>query len=154
MAAPESTKLQVNFKLSDGTLINIYADNAGELESLLTTVQDTAPLIGNVSQSLGSVGTAPSIRSSQPRTFTSSAPVASAPSANEDGGETIHDKYGNVWVYNLPTAPDCNNGKMVLKKGTSEKTGRPYKGWYDPAAGPLWDGPKIPVEQRAKTIWA
>ena len=57
--ASETTKLQVNFKLMDGTLINLYADNAGELESLLTTVQDTAPLIQGVSQSLGN-----SVRSS------------------------------------------------------------------------------------------
>jgi hypothetical protein len=31
MAAPETTKLQINFKLSDGTLINLYADNQQEL---------------------------------------------------------------------------------------------------------------------------
>lgn len=143
MAAPDSTKLQVNFKLSDGTLINIYADNAGELESLLTTIQDTSTLIQSVSQSLGStVRTAP----------VQSAGQASAPAPTGDG-ERVPDKYGNVWIYGIASAPDCANGKMVLKEGISEKTGKPYKGWYDPAAGPRWQGPKIGVEFRAKTIW-
>ena len=52
MAAPDSTKFQVNFKLADGTLVNIYAQDSGELESSLTTIQDTAALIHSVSQSL------------------------------------------------------------------------------------------------------
>ena len=38
MSAAPSTKLQVNFKLADGTLINIYADNVRELETSLTDV--------------------------------------------------------------------------------------------------------------------
>lgn len=145
MAAPESTKLQVNFKLSDGTLINVYAGDQAELESLLTTIQDTAPLVQSVSQSLGN--------SARPATF--SAPQQGAVSApSSDGpGERVPDKYGNTWIYNIPTAPDCANGKMVLKEGISEKTGKPYKGWYDPAAGPRWQGPKIAQEFRAKTIW-
>ncbi len=126
MAAPDSTKLQVNFKLNDGTLINVYADNAGELESLLTTIQDTATLIQSVSQSLGStVRTAP--------VYNSGPSAAPAPSGE---GERVPDKYGNTWVYGIAQAPDCANGKMVLKEGISEKTGKPYKGWYDPAAGP------------------
>ncbi len=40
MAAPESTKFQVNFKAPDGTLINLYAANKEELEALLSTAQD------------------------------------------------------------------------------------------------------------------
>ena len=143
MAAPDSTKLQVNFKLNDVTLINVYADNAGELESLLTTIQDTATLIQSVSQSLGStVRTAP--------VYNSGPSAAPAPAGE---GERVPDKYGNTWVYGIAQAPDCANGKMVLKEGISEKTGKPYKGWYDPAAGPRWQGPKIAQEFRAKTIW-
>ena len=33
MAAPESTKFQVNYKLADGTLLNIYAISQAELEA-------------------------------------------------------------------------------------------------------------------------
>ena len=148
MAAPDTTKLQVNFKLMDGTLINLYADNAGELESLLTTIQDTAPLIQGVSQSLGN-----SVRTTTVSSGGSGAPTSSAPSASSGEGERVPDKYGNTWIYGIASAPDCANGKMVLKEGISEKTGKPYKGWYDPAAGPRWQGPKIAQEFRAKTIW-
>jgi hypothetical protein len=43
---------------------------------------------------------------------------------------------------------------MVLKHGTAQATGKPYKGWFDPAAGPNWAGPKVPKEQQFHTIWA
>jgi hypothetical protein len=144
MAAPDSTKLQVNFKLSDGTLINVYAGDQAELESLLTTIQDTASLVQSVSQSLGNVARPTAVPASQ---------QGAGVSAPTGEGERVPDKYGNTWVYNIPTAPDCANGKMVLKEGISDKTGKPYKGWYDPAAGPRWQGPKIAAEFRAKTIW-
>ena len=51
--ATEGTKFQVNFKLADGTLINVYASNSTELEAQLTTIQDTSALIGSVSAALG-----------------------------------------------------------------------------------------------------
>jgi len=149
--ASETTKLQVNFKLNDGTLINLYADNAGELESLLTTVQDTAPLIQGVSQSLGNSVRTATVSSGGSGAYASAAPTTQASASGE--GERVPDRYGNTWIYDIPTAPHCANGKMILKEGISEKTGKPYKGWYDPAAGPRWQGPKIAQEFRAKTIW-
>ena len=33
MSAPDTTKFQVNYKLNDGTLINLYATSVTELES-------------------------------------------------------------------------------------------------------------------------
>jgi len=100
MAAPESTKFQVNFKAPDGTLINLYAANKEELEALLTAAQDFSALIGSVSQSFGSAGTAAPVRSA--------APVASAP-APQSGG--------NV----------CKHGPMAYKEGVSAKG--PWKGY-------------------------
>lgn len=153
MAAPETTKLQVNYKLNDGTLINVYADNAGELESLLTSVQDVAPLIGNVSQSLGSFTRTATVHNNPEDAVNRVKDAAPLKHAIMDGGERVPDRYGNTWTYGIATAPDCANGKMILKEGVSDKTGKPYKGWYDPAAGPRWNGPKIAQEFRAKTIW-
>jgi len=142
MAAPESTKFQVNFKSPDGTLINLYAANKEELESLLTAASDFSALIVSTSQAFGSSAPA--------------APVyASAPAVASTGGEeTVVDKYGNTWVYNSASAPECSRGKMVLKHGKAQATGKPYKGWFDPAAGPKWAGAKIPKDQQAATIWA
>lgn len=100
MAAPESTKFQVNFKAPDGTLINLYAANKEELEALLTAAQDFSALIGSVSQAFGGAGNAAPVRSA--------APVASAP-APQSGG--------NV----------CKHGPMAYKEGVSAKG--PWKGY-------------------------
>lgn len=54
--ASESTKLQVNFKLADGTLINLYADDAAELEHQLGDIADLALLISNTSKSFSGQG--------------------------------------------------------------------------------------------------
>jgi hypothetical protein len=99
MAAPESTKFQVNFKSPDGTLINLYASNKEELESLLTAAQDFSALIGSVSQSFGGANVVAPVRS------------ASVPQqAPAVGG-------GN----------SCRHGDMVYKEGVSAKG--PWKGW-------------------------
>lgn len=45
MAANTDTKLQVNFKLADGTLINLYATNQAELEGQIAAVRDLAQQI-------------------------------------------------------------------------------------------------------------
>jgi len=42
MAAPESTKFQINYKLADGTLINLYAASVQELESGLADLSMNA----------------------------------------------------------------------------------------------------------------
>ena len=143
MAAPESTKFQVSFYSADQTLINLYAASKEELESLLTAAQDFSVLIGSVVQSYkGTTASAP----------VQNTAVASAPSAG--GEQTVTDRYGNTWVYNHSSAPECARGKMVLKHGKAQSTGKPYKGWFDPAAGPNWTGAKIPKDQQAATIWA
>jgi hypothetical protein len=76
------------------------------------------------------------------------------PPASSGGAIEVRDRYGNLWIYNSPDAPECARGKMVLKHGTAQATGKPYKGWFDPAAGPHWTGAKIPKEEQATTIWA
>jgi hypothetical protein len=100
MAAPESTKFQVNFKSPDGTLINLYAASKEELEALLTAAQDFSALIGSVSQAFsGSAAPAP-VRSFTP------AVAVSAVAGN-----------GNV----------CKHGEMVYREGVGAKG--PWKGY-------------------------
>jgi hypothetical protein len=108
MAASENTKFQVNFKSPDGTLINLYAASKEELEALLTTAQDFAPLIGSVSQSLGG--------------STATAPVRnSVPAANNTKANTITEGQ----------APTCAHGAMTFREGVSAKG--PWKAWMCPA---------------------
>lgn len=123
----ETTKFQANFKLADGTLVNVYADNSADFESQLTTLQDTAALIHSVSQSLGSAGpTAPFQRRQYP-VGKGSAPVeaAPAPAGSDDA------------------APQCAHGTMQLRSGTSARG--PWKGWM--CAAPKGVAPKC------DTIW-
>jgi len=53
MAAPESTKFQINYKLSDGTLVNLYATSQAELETSLTSIADLATLVTTTGTTLG-----------------------------------------------------------------------------------------------------
>ena len=101
MAAPESTKFQVNFKAPDGTLVNLYAANKEELEALLTAAQDFSALIGSVSQSFSGARPAPAISSGG----------VSRPAPAVAGGE----------------APTCRHGAMTYKEGVSAKG--PWKGY-------------------------
>jgi hypothetical protein len=100
MAAPESTKFQVNFKSPDGTLINLYAANKEELEALLTAAQDFSTLIASVSQSFGSVASAAPVRTNN---------VPSQAVAAPAGGHV------------------CKHGEMSYREGTGAKG--PWKGY-------------------------
>jgi hypothetical protein len=133
MAAPESTKFQINYKLADGTLINVYAISQGELEASLTSIADLSTLITTTGASLGA--TPQSFSSSNAISYAKKALGGTTVVSDENGGEQMTDKYGCVWTYGRSDAPDCINGKMVHKTGV-KKDGSPFWGWYDPAAGP------------------
>ena len=121
----ETTKFQANFKLADGTLVNVYADGGADFEAQLTTLQDTAALIHSVSQSLTSAGPA----STFPRRSAAPAPAArpAAPAQEVVEGQ----------------APTCAHGNMTLREGVSAKG--PWKGWM--CAAPKGATPKC------DTIW-
>jgi hypothetical protein len=103
MAAPESTKFQVNFKSPDGTLINLYAANKEELEALLTAAQDFSTLIGSVSQSFGGAASPAPVRNNQ---------FAPAPAASIAPASDGH---------------SCRHGAMTYREGTGAKG--PWKGY-------------------------
>jgi len=114
--ASESTKLQVNFKLADGTLINLYAANQAELEAQLTSLQDTASLITSTSSALG--GGSNIAYATQALGAT---PVASsAPAAPVAEG---HCKHGAlVWRESKPGAPKAWKGWFCPSpKGTPDQ---------------------------------
>jgi len=114
MAAPASTKFQVNFKLVDGTLINIYAENSGELEGQLATIQDTAALIVATSAAFsgaGNVSNAVAAFAATPVAVQYEAPAAQ-PTSFAPGS--------------------CKHGVMVWRES---KPGAPkaWKGWFCPS---------------------
>lgn len=108
MAANATTKLQVNYG-KDGVLVNIYADNQGELETLLASVQDLSSLINSVNGSLR--GTPAPTVASVAEAF-GGTPVTSAPAQPQ----VVEGQ-----------APTCKHGNMTYRTGTSAKG--PWRAW-------------------------
>ena len=104
MAASQDTALQINYKLPDGTLVNIYAKDQAHLETLLTAVADTATLITATAAAIGA----------------NSTPAGNMAYAKKALGaeEVSADK-------------QCYHGAMQLKTGTSARG--PWKAWMCPA---------------------
>lgn len=103
MAAPESTKFQVNYKLPDGTLVNLYAADVKELETGLTDLQMVSALIVSTNDSFHSFRPATPVQGNQP------APVATpvtAPVSNTNS---------------------CKHGTMAYREGVGAKG--PWKGY-------------------------
>lgn len=111
MAAPDSTKFQINYKLSDGTLINLYASDVKELETGLTDLAMVAQLIKSTGADLGGSATASAVAALQagglaPTPVAAPAPAQAAPATG-----------GN----------QCRHGAMAYKEGVSAKG--PWKAW-------------------------
>ena len=106
MAASESTKFQVNYKLSDGTLVNLYAKDQADLEASLTTIADLATLVSSTGKSLGAT----------PQS-NGAASVAYAKQAL--GATAVAVPAGDT--------PDCKHGTMSFRSGVGQKG--PWKGW-------------------------
>lgn len=109
--ATEGTKFQINYKLSDGTLINLYAATVQELETGLADLAMNAMNIRATGFELagGSPAPAPSVASVAQAfngTYVAPAPVASGSSNS------------------------CKHGAMTFKSGTSSKG--PWQGWMCP----------------------
>ena len=99
MAAPDNTKFQVNYKLADGTLVNLYATDIRDLETGLTDLSMVAALITSTADQ-----------------FHGSRPAASVPSAAPAPA-----------VQPVGSANFCNHGPMTYREGVGAKG--PWKGY-------------------------
>lgn len=112
MAAPDSTKFQINYKLSDGTLINLYATDVKELETGLADLGMVASLIKSTGADLGGSATASAVAALQAGGLAPTpvaAPAAAPAQAAPAGGN------------------QCRHGAMAFKSGVSQKG--PWQGW-------------------------
>jgi hypothetical protein len=108
--ATEGTKYQINYKLHDGTLINLYAADVKELETGLTDLSMVATLIKSTGKELGGVPTQPSPSvDAIAQSFNATPVVAPAPVVTEG------------------QAPTCKHGNMTFRTGTSARG--PWKAW-------------------------
>ena len=104
--ATEGTKFQINYKLADGTLINLYAGTVTELESGLADLAMNAMNIRATGLELsGGQAPAPTV-ASVAQSFNATPVAAPAPS----GG-------GNA----------CKHGQMSLRSGVGQKG--PWSGY-------------------------
>jgi hypothetical protein len=120
----DGTKFQINYKLSDGTLINLYAKDVKDLETGLVDLGMVATLIKATSNDLngGALAPAPTVER-----------IAAQFNAPVDPGAVI-DK-GKTHT--------CRHGEMAFRSGTSAKG--PWKGYMCAA-------PKGAVD-KCDTIW-
>ena len=126
MAAPESTKFQINYKLADGTLINLYASSVTELESGLADLAMNALNIRTTGHDLSGGAVAP---------VAAAAPTVAAVAASF-----------NATPVAAPAAEGsqvCRHGQMAFRSGTSAKG--PWKGYMCAA-------PKGATD-KCETIW-
>ena len=127
MAANENTKFQINYKLADGTLINLYAADVKDLETGLTDLSMVAALIKSTSSELSggsALATANAVIAQQFNSIPVPVPVAVAVPAE-------------------PGAKVCKHGVMAYKTGTSAKG--PWQGYMcaSPKGAP----------DKCETIW-
>lgn len=123
MAANENTKFQINYKLADGTLINLYATDIKDLETGLTDLSMVAALIKSTAGELGGGSALATANAVITQAFPAATPVA-APAAE-------------------PGAKMCKHGAMAYKTGTSARG--PWQGYMCAA-------PKGAVD-KCETIW-
>ncbi len=142
--------ISINLKTAGGTQITLRAETAEQFADMIAQgIHTVVDAVTEVELAVkGSSTTKPMSVADIATSFNANL------TSNENGEQTVEDKWGNTWVYNKPGAPSCERGVMVLKYGKAQATGKPYKAFYDPAAAPNWTGPKIPAELRTKPIFA
>lgn len=75
-------------------------------------------------------------------------------SITADGPVVMQDKYNNTWTYGLPNSPVTTNGRGAFAlKSWVDKTGKPRKKWFDPAAGPNWIGGPVSKDSLEEGPW-
>ena len=129
MAANENTKFQINYKLADGTLINLYASDVKDLETGLTDLSMVSALIKSTASEL-SGGTAAAVAAITSQ-FPNAAPVAAPPM------NPLDDRL------NAPGVKMCKHGQMSFRTGTGQKG--PWQGYMCAA-------PKG-APDKCETIW-
>ena len=103
--ATEGTKFQINYKLNDGTLINLYAATIQELESGLADLAMNAMNIRATGLELSGGTPAPSV-AAVAQQFNATPVQAPTPSSSSN---------------------TCRHGAMSFREGTSAKG--PWKGY-------------------------
>ena len=123
MAAPDNTKFQVNYKLADGTLVNLYATDIKDLETGLTDLSMVAALITSTADQFHGSRPAAPVSDFSPSPAALGAAIAAQAAARD--GHT------------------CRHGAMTYREGVGAKG--PWKGY-------MCNAPKGATD-KCQTIW-
>jgi len=120
----EDWKLQVNYKLPTGDLINIRANSADELSVLLEGIGDYATQINATQRMLAAASTLAPLSTTASTTSTTPPPYSAPPQAQAP----------SAMAPTTPAqgGPTCQHGPRKYKSGISSKTGNPYAMWVCP----------------------
>lgn len=119
----EDWKLQVNYKLATGDLINIRANSADELSVLLEGIGDYSTQIHATQRLLSQAGTLAPLSTAPITTGTMPPQSSTPPQAQTPSGMGAAPAQGG---------PTCQHGPRKYKSGISSKTGNPYAMWVCP----------------------
>ena len=119
----EDWKLQVNYKLATGDLINIRANSADELSVLLEGIGDYSTQIHATQRLLSQAGTLAPLSTAPITTGTMPPQSSTPPQAQAPSGMGAAPAQGG---------PTCQHGPRKYKSGISSKTGNPYAMWVCP----------------------
>jgi hypothetical protein len=129
--ATEGTKFQINYKLNDGTLINLYASTATELEAGLADIAMNAANIYTTGRELNGklteLGAAPTVAAVAQQFNATPVVAAKEPNYNTQPAS------GNT----------CRHGAMTLRSGVGQK---------GPWSGYMCAAPKG-APDKCDTIW-
>ena len=107
MAAPDTTKFQINYKLADGTLINLYATDVKDLETGLADLGMVASLIKSTGADLSGNATAAAVANLAAAGLNPTPVAAPAPQFTPAAAPQVSNT--------------CRHGAMVYKEGVSQK---------------------------------
>ncbi len=119
----EDWKLQVNYKLATGDLINIRANSADELSVLHEGIGDYSTQIHATQRLLSQAGTLAPLSIAPITTGTMPPQSSTPPQAQTPSGMGAAPAQGG---------PTCQHGPRKYKSGISSKTGNPYAMWVCP----------------------
>ena len=133
MAANENTKFQINYKLADGTLINLYANDVKDLETGLTDLSMVSALIKSTSAELSGNDPRANALAAVKAQFNTET-IATTP---------VHPLDDRANPAAQPGTKNCRHGVMAFKTGTSARG--PWQGYMCAA-------PKGALD-KCETIW-